>query len=76
VIVSPIRLTLREITPADRAQMEALRVSAGQDLVTSIVPGPGSRLGCYLKYGFEGTVEWLDHEQVLRLPLLPRAELR
>jgi diamine N-acetyltransferase len=38
-------------------------------LVTSVVPGPGSPLGFYLRYGFEETGEWFDHEVVLRLPL-------
>jgi diamine N-acetyltransferase len=38
-------------------------------LVTSIVPGEGSPHGFYLNYGFEATGEWLDHEQVMRLPL-------
>ena len=42
-------------------------------LVTSVVPGPGSPLGFYLRYGFEETGEWFDHEQVLRLPLGPGA---
>lgn len=45
-----------------------LRTRPGADvLVTSIVPGPGSPLGFYLRYGFERTGEWFDHEQVLRL---------
>jgi diamine N-acetyltransferase len=47
-----------------------LRTRPGADaLVTSIVPGPGSPLGFYLRYGFVQTGEWFDHEQVLRLPV-------
>ena len=47
-----------------------LRTRPGADfLVTSVVPGPGSPLGFYLRYGFEPTGEWFDHEQVIRLPL-------
>lgn len=47
-----------------------LRTRPGADvLVTSVVPGDGSPLGFYLRYGFEPTGEWFDHEQVLRLPL-------
>jgi len=37
--------------------------------MTSVVPGPGSPLGFYLRYGFEPTDEWFDHEQLLRLVL-------
>jgi diamine N-acetyltransferase len=49
---------------------EYLRGRPGADvLVTSIVPGEGSPHGFYLNYGFEATGEWLDHEQVMRLPL-------
>ena len=33
------------------------------------VPGDGSPLGFYLRYGFRETGEMFDHEQVLRLPL-------
>ena len=47
-----------------------LRTRPGADaLVTSIVPGEGSPLGFYLRYGFRETGEMFDHEQVLRLPL-------
>jgi diamine N-acetyltransferase len=47
-----------------------LRSRPGADvLVTSVVPGPGSPLGFYLRYGFERTGEWFDHEEVLRLSL-------
>jgi diamine N-acetyltransferase len=47
-----------------------LRTRPGADaLVTSVVPGAGSPLGFYLRYGFEATGEWFDHEQVLRLDL-------
>jgi diamine N-acetyltransferase len=38
-------------------------------LVTSIVPGEGSPLGFYLRYGFQPTGEMFDHEEVLRLRL-------
>ena len=49
---------------------EYLRGRPGADvLVTSIVPGEGSPHGFYLNYGFEATGEWLNHEQVMRLPL-------
>lgn len=53
-----------------------LRTRPGADaLVTSIVPGGGSPLGFYLRYGFRQTGEMFDHEQVLRLPLgdVPRS---
>lgn len=47
-----------------------LRTRPGADaLVTSVVPGQGSPLGFYLRYGFELTGDWFDHEQVLRLSL-------
>lgn len=47
-----------------------LRTRPGADaLVTSIVPGEGSPLGFYLRYGFRETGEMFDHERVLRLPL-------
>ncbi len=47
-----------------------LQTRPGADaLVTSVVPGVGSPLGFYLRYGFEATGEWFDHEQVLRLGL-------
>ncbi len=50
--------------------VEYLRTRPGaEELVTSIVPGEGSPLGFYLRYGFEETGEWFDHEQVLRLTL-------
>ncbi len=49
---------------------EYLRERPGADaLVTSVVTGEGSPLEFYLRYGFELTGEWFDHEQVLRLPL-------
>ncbi|MEU4419908.1 GNAT family N-acetyltransferase [Actinoplanes sp. NPDC024001] len=38
-----------------------------ETLITSIVPGPGSPYGFYLRYGFRPTGEWFDHEQVLAL---------
>jgi diamine N-acetyltransferase len=40
-------------------------------LVSSIVLVEGSPLSFYLRYGFEATDEWFDHEQLLRLPLVP-----
>lgn len=51
--------------------VEYLRTRPGADvLVTSIVVGDGSPLDFYVRYGFEATDEWFDHEQVLRLPLV------
>jgi diamine N-acetyltransferase len=38
-------------------------------LVTSVVPGTGSPLGFYVRYGFRPTGEMVEGEQVLRLPL-------
>jgi diamine N-acetyltransferase len=38
-------------------------------LVTSVVPGPGSPLDFYLRYGFRATGQMFDHEQVLELRL-------
>ncbi len=50
--------------------VEYLRTRPGaEELVTSAVPGEGSPLGFYLRYGFEETGEWFDDEQVLRLTL-------
>ncbi|MEE1735552.1 GNAT family N-acetyltransferase [Streptomyces sp. BE147] len=40
-----------------------------RELVTSVVPGEGSPLGFYLRYGFVETGEMFDHERVLRLAL-------
>jgi diamine N-acetyltransferase len=40
-------------------------------LVTSVVPGDGSPLDFYLKYGFRATGQMFDREQVLEL-LVPR----
>ncbi|UCM86627.1 GNAT family N-acetyltransferase [Streptomyces marincola] len=40
-----------------------------RELVTSVVPGKGSPLGFYVRYGFAETGEVFDHEQVLRLAL-------
>jgi len=52
-----------------------LRTRPGADeLVTSVVPGEGSPLGFYVRYGFTPTDEWFDHEQVLRLPLRDRPQ--
>lgn len=38
-------------------------------LMTSVVPGDGSPLGFYLRYGFTPTGETFGHEQVLQLHL-------
>lgn len=38
-------------------------------LVTSVVPGEGSPLGFYERYGFQATGEMFDREQVLELRL-------
>ena len=38
-------------------------------LVTSVVPGDGSPLAFYLKYGFRATGQMFDREQVLELPV-------
>jgi diamine N-acetyltransferase len=55
--------------------VERLRGRPGADaLMTSVVPGPGSPFGFYLRYGFEPTGRMFDHEQLLRLPL-PGQEL-
>ena len=62
-----------------RAALDQVRLyldtrPGADELVTSVVPGPGSPLGFYLGYGFEPTGDWFDHEQVLRLELgVPRA---
>jgi diamine N-acetyltransferase len=42
---------------------------AADTLVTSIVPGDGSPYGFYLRYGFQPTGDFFDHETVLALPL-------
>jgi diamine N-acetyltransferase len=39
-------------------------------LVTSVVPGAGSPLDFYLKYGFRATGQMFDREQVLELPVM------
>jgi diamine N-acetyltransferase len=50
--------------------VEYLRTRPGAHmLMTSVVPGDGSPLGFYLRYGFEATGEMFDHEHVLRLRL-------
>ena len=38
-------------------------------LVTSVVPGDGSPLAFYLKYGFRVTGRMFDREQVMELPV-------
>ncbi len=58
------RATLDRLTEYVRTRLGA------EELITSVVPGPGSPLGFYLRYGFEPTGEWFDHEQVFRLPLV------
>ncbi|MCW3819821.1 GNAT family N-acetyltransferase [Micromonospora sp. DR5-3] len=40
-----------------------------RELVTSVVPGEGSPLGFYLRYGFADTGKMFDHERVPRLAL-------
>lgn len=48
-----------------------LRTKPDADLlVTSVVPGDGSPLNFYLRYGFEATGQMFDREQVLQLPLV------
>jgi diamine N-acetyltransferase len=48
-----------------------LRAKPDADLlVTSVVPGEGSPLDFYLKYGFRATGQMFDREQVLELPVL------
>jgi diamine N-acetyltransferase len=50
--------------------VEYLRTRPGAEtLVTSVVPGEGSPLGFYLRYGFEETGEMFDREQVITLRL-------
>jgi diamine N-acetyltransferase len=50
--------------------VEYLRTRPGADtLVTSVVPGEGSPLGFYLRYGFVATGQMYGHEQVLTLRL-------
>lgn len=39
------------------------------ELVTSVVPGPGSPAPFYRSLGFEPTGEWVEGEEVYRLPL-------
>jgi diamine N-acetyltransferase len=39
-------------------------------LLTSVVPGPASPIGFYLRYGFARTGQVFDGEDVLELPLL------
>ena len=47
-----------------------LRTNPEADLlVTSVVPGDGSPLDFYLRYGFRPTGEMFDREQVLELPV-------
>jgi diamine N-acetyltransferase len=48
-----------------------LRTKPDADLlVTSVVPGDGSPLDFYLKYGFRATGQMFDREQVLELPVM------
>ncbi len=48
-----------------------LRTEPDADLlVTSVVPGNGSPLDFYLRYGFRATGQMFDREQVLQLPLV------
>jgi diamine N-acetyltransferase len=47
-----------------------LRTRPGAEvLVTSVVPGVGSPMGFYQRYGFRPTGEMFDHEHVLQLRL-------
>ena len=47
-----------------------MRTRPGADtLVTSVVPGEGSPLGFYLRYGFVETGQMFDREHVLVLRL-------
>jgi len=39
------------------------------NLLTSVVPGPASPLGFYIRYGFRPTGEIFEGEEVLELPL-------
>ena len=53
--------------------VESLRTRPGAEtLLTSVVPGPRSPTGFYLRYGFSLTGQVFDGEQVLELPL-PRS---
>jgi len=48
-----------------------LRTKPNADLlVTSVVPGDGSPLGFYVRYGFRATGQMFDREQVLQLPVM------
>jgi diamine N-acetyltransferase len=40
-----------------------------EKLLTSVVPGPASPIGFYLRYGFSQTGQVFDEEDVLELPL-------
>lgn len=54
-----------------------VRTRPGADaLVTSVVPGAESPLDFYVRYGFEPTGAWWDHEQVLSLDLAAGAPRR
>jgi diamine N-acetyltransferase len=55
--------------------VEYLRTRPAADvLVTSIVPGEGSPLGFYLRYGFRPTGVMFDREEVLELRLAGTAD--
>jgi diamine N-acetyltransferase len=50
--------------------VEYVRTRPGaRALLTSVVPGPASPLGFYLRYGFSQTGQVFDGEDVLELPL-------
>jgi len=48
----------------------------GEVLATSVVPGEGSPMGFYRRYGFQPTGQSFGHEQVLELRLakIPMAD--
>lgn len=51
-----------------------VKTHPGADLLTtSVVPGAGSPLEFYVRYGFRPTGENLGHEQVLQLRLTAEA---
>jgi diamine N-acetyltransferase len=52
--------------------IDVVRRSPGAtDLVTSVHPGEGGPAPFYRSLGFEPTGEWLDGQEVYRLPLRP-----
>jgi diamine N-acetyltransferase len=54
----------------DTIVIDQLRGRPGADeLVTSVHPGPGSPAPFYRALGFEPTGDWLEDEELYRLPL-------